>query len=137
MPHLPIFNEPDVPRSRRGRIVWSDETSMGSAPAPRGSFPWMVSLFVLISGTGEALFMCAGTLLTPNIVSLFQCKVAQVESDHLMSADRLSPLPTASRTMTERKRGSPGSATTTFSTQTLKSRHSGSRKSSNMKSLTL
>jgi V8-like Glu-specific endopeptidase len=41
---------------------------MGTAPAPRGTFPWMVSLFVLISNTGEALFMCAGTLLTPNLV---------------------------------------------------------------------
>ena len=68
LPHLPLYNEPDLPRSRKARVVWSDEASMGSAPAPRGTFPWMVSLFVLISGTGEALFMCAGTLLTPNLV---------------------------------------------------------------------
>jgi len=39
---------------------------MGAVPAPRGTFPWMVSLFVLLKN-GEALFMCAGTLLTPNI----------------------------------------------------------------------
>ena len=68
LPHLPLYNEPDLPRSRKARVVWSDEASMGTAPAPRGTFPWMVSLFVLISTTGEALFMCAGTLLTPNIV---------------------------------------------------------------------
>ena len=68
LPHLPLYDEPDLPRSRKARVVWSDEASMGTAPAPRGTFPWMVSLFVLISGTGEALFMCAGTLLTPNLV---------------------------------------------------------------------
>jgi len=51
---------------RRGRVVWEDDDSMGAASAPRGSFPWMVSLFVLLKN-GEALFMCAGTLLTPNI----------------------------------------------------------------------
>lgn len=51
---------------RRGRVVWDDNESMGAAPAPRGTFPWMVSLFVLLKN-GEALFMCAGTLLTPNI----------------------------------------------------------------------
>ena len=68
LPHLPLYDEPDLPRSRKARVVWSDAASMGTAPAPRGSFPWMVSLFVLISGTGEALFMCAGTLLTPNLV---------------------------------------------------------------------
>jgi len=51
---------------RRGRVVWEDDDSMGAVPAPRGTFPWMVSLFVLLKN-GEALFMCAGTLLTPNI----------------------------------------------------------------------
>jgi len=51
---------------RRGRVVWEDDDSMGAVSAPRGSFPWMVSLFVLLKN-GEALFMCAGTLLTPNI----------------------------------------------------------------------
>lgn len=51
---------------RRGRVVWDDNESMGAAAAPRGTFPWMVSLFVLLKN-GEALFMCAGTLLTPNI----------------------------------------------------------------------
>jgi len=51
---------------RQGRVVWDDDDSKGAAPAPRGTFPWMVSLFVLLKN-GEALFMCAGTLLTPNI----------------------------------------------------------------------
>jgi len=54
------------PRPRRGRIVWDDEDSKGAAPAPRGTFPWMVSLFVLLKN-GEALFMCAGALITPNL----------------------------------------------------------------------
>jgi len=54
------------PQPRRGRIVWDDDDSNGAAPAPRGTFPWMVSLFVLLKN-GEALFMCAGTLLTPNL----------------------------------------------------------------------
>ena len=35
-----------VPR-RRGRIVWDDTDTMGTAPAPSGTFPWMASLFVL------------------------------------------------------------------------------------------
>ena len=39
---------------------------MGAAVAPKGSFPWMVSLFVLLKN-GEALFMCAGALITPNL----------------------------------------------------------------------
>lgn len=39
---------------------------MGAAAPPKGSFPWMVSLFVLLKN-GEALFMCSGALLTPNI----------------------------------------------------------------------
>lgn len=51
---------------RRGRIVWDDDDSMGAAASPSGTFPWMVSLFVLLKN-GEALFMCAGALLTPNI----------------------------------------------------------------------
>lgn len=51
---------------RRGRIVWDDDDSKGAAPAPRGTFPWMVSLFVLLKN-GEALFMCAGALITPNL----------------------------------------------------------------------
>ena len=54
------------PQPRRGRIVWDDDDSKGAAPAPRGSFPWMVSLFVLLKN-GEALFMCAGALITPNL----------------------------------------------------------------------
>lgn len=52
---------------RRGRIVWNESDTMGSAAAPGGTFPWMSSLFVLLR-TGEALFMCAGTILTPNII---------------------------------------------------------------------
>jgi hypothetical protein len=55
-----------VQQPRRGRVVWDDDDSKGASPAPRGTFPWMVSLFVLLKN-GEALFMCAGTLLTPNI----------------------------------------------------------------------
>ena len=35
-----------VPR-RRGRIVWDETDTMGTAPAPSGTFPWMASLFVL------------------------------------------------------------------------------------------
>ena len=62
-----------VPRKqkpRRGRIVWDDEDSKGAGPSPRGTFPWMASLFMLLpnSDQGEALFMCAGAILTPNIV---------------------------------------------------------------------
>merc|ERR1712223_1995658 len=55
---------------RRGRVVWEDDDSMGSAPAPSSTFPWMAGLFMLIpsSLTGEALFMCAGAVLTPNII---------------------------------------------------------------------
>ena len=55
---------------RRGRVVWDDDESMGSAPAPSSTFPWMAGLFMLIpsSATGEALFMCAGAVLTPNII---------------------------------------------------------------------
>ena len=55
---------------RRGRVVWDDDDSMGSSPAPSSTFPWMAGLFMLIpsSVTGEALFMCAGAVLTPNIV---------------------------------------------------------------------
>jgi tryptase gamma 1 len=55
---------------RRGRVVWEDADSMGSAPAPQSTFPWMAGLFMLIpsSATGEALFMCAGAVLTPNII---------------------------------------------------------------------
>ena len=30
------------PLPRRGRIVWDDDDSNGAAPAPRGTFPWMV-----------------------------------------------------------------------------------------------
>ena len=40
---------------------------MGTAPAPGGTFPWMASLFVLFR-TGEALFMCAAAVLTPNVL---------------------------------------------------------------------
>ena len=55
---------------RRGRVVWKDDDSMGSAPAPSSTFPWLAGLFMLIpsSLTGEALFMCAGAVLTPNII---------------------------------------------------------------------
>ena len=62
------FRQKQLPR--RGRVVWEDDDSMGSAPAPRSSFPWMAGLFMLIpsSLTGEALFMCAGAVLTPNII---------------------------------------------------------------------
>ena len=55
---------------RRGRIVWTDDNSQGSQPPPSGSYPWMASLFMLVpnSEEGVALFMCAGTVLTPNII---------------------------------------------------------------------
>jgi len=61
-----ISKEERKQQPRRGRVVWEDDDSMGAGPSPRGTFPWMVSLFVLLKN-GEALFMCAGTLLTPNI----------------------------------------------------------------------
>lgn len=68
LPHRPLKpKKKSGPQPRRGRIVWDDDNSMGTAPAPKGTFPWMVSLFVLLK-SGEALFMCAGALLTPNIV---------------------------------------------------------------------
>ena len=44
LPHMPLSDR--VPR-RRGRIVWDDTDTMGTAPAPSGTFPWMASLFVL------------------------------------------------------------------------------------------
>lgn len=47
LPHLPLSGSRDrVPR-RRGRIVWDVANSQGTAPAPKGTFPWMASLFVL------------------------------------------------------------------------------------------
>ncbi len=68
LPHLPLAgrNSERVPR-RRGRIVWDEVDTMGTAPAPSGTFPWMASLFVLFR-SGEALFMCAATVLTPNLL---------------------------------------------------------------------
>jgi len=65
LPHKKRVQSSEV-RPRRGRIVWEDDDSMGAAVAPKGSFPWMVSLFVLLKN-GEALFMCAGALITPNL----------------------------------------------------------------------
>ncbi len=47
--------------------MWDQSDTMGAAPAPRGTFPWMASLFVLFR-SGEALFMCAGAVLTPNLL---------------------------------------------------------------------
>jgi len=64
LPHMPLTDR--APR-RRGRIVWDDTDTMGTAPAPSGTFPWMASLFVLFR-SGEALFMCAATVLTPNLL---------------------------------------------------------------------
>jgi len=66
LPHTKRKGQKGQQQPRRGRVVWDDDDSMGAVPAPRGTFPWMVSLFVLLKN-GEALFMCAGTLLTPNI----------------------------------------------------------------------
>jgi len=65
LPHKKRVQNDEL-RPRRGRIVWEDDDSMGAAVAPKGSFPWMVSLFVLLKN-GEALFMCAGALITPNL----------------------------------------------------------------------
>ena len=66
LPHRKRVQKSGGPQPRRGRIVWEDDDSMGAAVAPKGSFPWMVSLFVLLKN-GEALFMCAGALITPNL----------------------------------------------------------------------
>eukprot|EP00094_Tigriopus_californicus_P008547 TCALIF_08238-PA protein Name:"Similar to PRSS12 Neurotrypsin (Pan troglodytes)" AED:0.04 eAED:0.04 QI:81/0/0.33/0.66/0/0/3/0/330 len=71
LPHLPsqhnLVTDPRIPRRRRGRIVWGRNDTMGSFPAPRGSFPWMASLFVLYN-SGEALFMCAATIVNQHIL---------------------------------------------------------------------
>ncbi len=40
---------------------------MGTEAAPHGTFPWLASLFVLFRN-GEALFMCAATIITPNVL---------------------------------------------------------------------
>ena len=71
---------------RRGRIVWTDDDSQGSQPPPSGSYPWMASLFMLVpnSEEGVALFMCAGTVLTPNIiVTAAHCFTGNAESSGL------------------------------------------------------
>lgn len=60
-----MVSDPRIPRRRRGRIIWGRNNTMGSLPAPRGSFPWMASLFVLYR-SGEALFMCAATIVNQN-----------------------------------------------------------------------
>merc|ERR1740129_907107 len=52
-------------RARGGRIIWTDEESAGATSAPEGTFPWLASLF-LRRESGEAYFMCAATILTPN-----------------------------------------------------------------------
>jgi len=60
-------------RSRRGKIIWTDQASAGARAAPDGSFPWMASLF-LRRDTGEAYFMCAATILSPRVlVSAAHC----------------------------------------------------------------
>ena len=56
-----------------GRIIWTDEDSAGATSAPEGTFPWLASLF-LRRESGEAYFMCAATILTPNVlVSAAHC----------------------------------------------------------------
>jgi len=60
-------------RARGGRIIWTDEESAGATSAPEGTFPWLASLF-LRRESGEAYFMCAATILTPNVlVSAAHC----------------------------------------------------------------
>ena len=79
LPHLPLARA-RVPR-RRGRIVWDRNETMGTAPAPSGTFPWLASLFVLFR-SGEALFMCAGTVVTPNLIlTAAHCFTNNAESD--------------------------------------------------------
>jgi len=61
-------------RAREGRIIWTDSESAGANNAPDGSFPWLASLFLRRPETGEAYFMCAATILTPQIlVSAAHC----------------------------------------------------------------
>lgn len=61
-------------KSRRGRIIWTDEESAGANIAPDGSFPWLASLFLRRPETGEAYFMCAATILSPRVlVSAAHC----------------------------------------------------------------
>lgn len=60
-------------KARRGRIIWTDESSAGAAAAPAGSFPWLASLF-LRRASGEAFFMCAATVVSPRVlVSAAHC----------------------------------------------------------------
>jgi len=60
-------------RARGGRIIWTDEDSAGATSAPEGTFPWLASL-LLRRESGEAYFMCAATILTPNVlVSAAHC----------------------------------------------------------------
>jgi hypothetical protein len=57
---MPLYAD----QARRGRIIWTDETSAGAAAAPAGTFPWLASLF-LRRASGEAFFMCAATIVSP------------------------------------------------------------------------
>lgn len=94
MPHLKLPNSKQARQPRRqekqlrrqGRIVWTDDDSQGSRPPPAGSYPWMASLFMLVpkSEEGVALFMCAGTILTPNIVvTAAHCFTGNAENSDL------------------------------------------------------
>ena len=116
--------------ARRGRVVWDDNDSMGAYPAPRGTFPWMVSLFVLLKN-GEALFMCAGTLLTPNIA----VTAAHCFTNNERKTTWYNHYKSLMKSLICFDLGSPESAIITFSRRTRRSRLFAFRKLSSTATL--
>ena len=113
-------------RARGGRIIWTDEESAGATSAPEGTFPWLASLF-LRRESGEAYFMCAATILTPNVlVSAAHCFnekwedsdwFVRVGDNFILKAD---PSEQTFQASDERRRNRPDKETHQFSCLPLK-----------------